>query len=129
MTLKNLALLSAVTLGCSAPVPLADAGCDKMFGRPVEGRTGMNITQCAPSCSCGGSGGVSTPDFTQAQFDALLAWQLETPFAELTANPYDAPVPTREPGVCAMVVTDAAAKNTKCRPSRARPMRAPRAAR
>jgi hypothetical protein len=52
----------------------------------------------------------TSKSWTQADLDALRAWTLETPFAELTTDPYAADAGTRPSGVCAVVPTDLAAR-------------------
>lgn len=100
--LLPLALLLA---GCPSTPSVQDAGCQSaLFGRPVM-QTGLTAEQCKPSCECGGKTWDS-PEWTQARLEALSAWTLETPFAEVTDNPYpDAGVPPAG-GACAVVVTD-----------------------
>jgi len=81
--------------------PVCDG--ERLFGRPTA-PTGLSDDQCGPSCSCQGVAWTA-PDYTAADADALLAWQLLDPPALLDADPYAGPPP--EPGdpdtVCAVV--------------------------
>jgi len=109
--LVRLVLLSAAVAlaACAAKSSPPDAGCQAtLFGRPVA-QTGLTAEQCAPSCDCGGQHWES-PVWSQARLDALLAWTLDTPFTEVTVDPYASPVPARPDAVCAVVVTDLAAR-------------------
>lgn len=100
-----LLLLAALPCACASTSAPPDAGCQSaLFGRPVA-QTGLTAEQCRPSCECGGARWGS-PEWTAARLDALGAWTLETPFAEVTADPYASPAPPRPDGVCAVVVTN-----------------------
>jgi hypothetical protein len=79
---------------------------ERLFGRPGA-QTGLDDARCGPTCSCGGKTWTAKA-YTAADADALLAWQLATPLAELTSDPYEQPAPAPPPPdeVCA-VVTDA----------------------
>lgn len=97
-----------VFAACRTGGTVVDAGCDQaLFGQPIA-MTGLDSTQCKPSCSCGVP--FTSRDFTAEQLDALRSWTLTTPFAELDADPYQQPVPEQEPAVCAVVVEDLAAR-------------------
>jgi hypothetical protein len=79
---------------------------DVLFGRPGSS-TGLTAEQCQPRCSCGGVTWES-PDYTEADRDALLAWQLVDPPAELTSDPYEtASIPEQNPREVCAVVSDA----------------------
>jgi hypothetical protein len=78
--------------------------CTILFGNPVD-QTGLDSTQCRPQCACGGN--VFTPPTYGAAFIQSLVddWRLATPYAPLTSDPYDQPVPPDDPAgtVCAVV--------------------------
>jgi hypothetical protein len=103
---KRLALTLALSLlaGCTRPAPCPEP----LFGRPVA-QTGLSAEQCQPSC-----GACTTPvlptEWTAERLAALRGWTLETPFAEVAQDPYAADAGARPEGVCAIVVTDAAAR-------------------
>jgi hypothetical protein len=106
-TTVALLALGLLVAACRPEPGKVDAGCDgALFGQPVP-MTGLDGTQCAGTCSCSG---FTSRDFTAAQLEALTAWTLAQPFAELTSNPYAEAVPERDPGVCAVVVEDLAAR-------------------
>lgn len=96
-TLTLFLLLSA----CSKPAPCPEP----LFGRPAA-KTGLSAEQCQPSC-----GSCSTPilptEWTPERLAALKEWTQETPFSELTADPYSADAGTPSDGVCAVVPTGA----------------------
>ncbi len=87
-------------------------GCDraeqpeKLFGQPVA-QTGLTGDQCGPSCP---SIGFVSRDFTLAEIAAMRQWKNTAPYAELAADPYSEPVPSRPEGVCAIVVDDLSAR-------------------
>jgi hypothetical protein len=102
--LRTLVQVCGLALLTARPAPAPpDAGCsDALFGRPVA-QTGLSAEACRPTCSCQP---FSSREWSQAQLDALSGWTLETPFAEVTQDPYAAPAPDRATGFCAMVVVD-----------------------
>jgi len=79
---------------------------ERLFGEPVA-QTGLTSDQCGPSCP---SLGYVSRDFTADEIAALRQWTNTAPYAELTADPYSQPVPSRQDGVCAIVVDGLAAK-------------------
>ena len=98
--------------GGSAPAPSSSAACSGtvLFGRPVPA-TGLSAAQCQPRCSCQGAAW-QAPDYTAADVDALAAWKLVTPYAELTSDPYVGPAPAppstaQADAVCAVVPASA----------------------
>ncbi|MEW5743741.1 MAG: hypothetical protein AB1938_32815 [Myxococcota bacterium] len=104
----SLVLPSLLASSCSTQ-SFADAGCQAaLFGRPVA-QTGLSADQCKPSCECGAERWDS-PEWTTARLDALRSWTLETPFAEVTVDPYASPAPPPAAGVCAVVATDLMAR-------------------
>jgi hypothetical protein len=105
----GLALWGLLT-GCgTTPEPEPPAGpesCDgeALFGRPTA-MTGLGDDQCGPVCTCSGEPWAA-PAYTEADAEALRAWILDEPFAELSANPYesgDEPPTTGPDAVCAIV--------------------------
>ena len=109
--------LAVVLLGCSdasppaeaPPAPLAarcggegDAAA-RLFGRP-NANTGLDDARCGDACACDG-GAWRSPEYTQAQLDALTARTLLDPPAELRDDPYArTPQPAPQPDkVCAVV--------------------------
>jgi hypothetical protein len=84
-----------------------DAGCDGwLFGQPVPA-TGLDSSQCQPSCPRMGH---ASKNFSEDELQALTAWHLVAPFDALTMNPFDAPVSASAAGVCAVVVADVTGK-------------------
>ncbi len=71
-----------------------------MFGAPVA-QTGLGAAQCGPSCACPAA--FTSRTWSAAQLDALSAWTLETPFAEVTDDPYAAPDASVPAGDCVFV--------------------------
>lgn len=101
------ALIGVLLGACRAPRQVIDGGCDgALFGQPAT-LTGLDSSQCRGTCPCSG---FASRDFTGEQLDALAAWTNSQPFAELSSNPYDAPLPEPRTGVCAVVVEDEAAR-------------------
>ncbi len=86
------------------PEPIPCEG--SMFGIPIEA-TGLDNSICNTSCECID---FVSKDFTPEQLASLREWELIEPYEELTENPYESPLPYREPGVCAMVIEDLANK-------------------
>ncbi len=71
-------------------------GCAILFGNP-NAQTGLGPDQCRPECACGGpvfAPPVYSPAFIQALIDD---WQMATPYAPLTSDPYAAPAPPDDP--------------------------------
>jgi hypothetical protein len=103
MRRAGLALLALAACGEPA-APLCDG--DVLFGRP-NANTGLGDEQCGPRCTCEGEP-FEAPLYGDADADALLAWQLDPPFAELTADPYADPPPAEPPAgtVCAVITGD-----------------------
>lgn len=95
-------VLSSIACESSAP-PADTCGGDRLFGRPGPS-TGLDDSQCGPTCACGGEP-FTAPFYGDAEADALLAWQLDEPYALLAADPYAAPAAEVPDGVCAVVVT------------------------
>ena len=81
--------------------------CDEvLFGIPGE-RTGLTSEECLAVCECKGY----TPrDFSSSDLSELRDWELTAPQELLLTNPYDAPLPPAELGVCAIIVVDQAEK-------------------
>jgi hypothetical protein len=78
--------------------------CAILFGAPTAD-TGLDDTQCRPSCSCGGQR-FAPPAYDAAFMQSLVDdWAPSTPFAPLTSDPYAAPAPPDDPpgAVCAVV--------------------------
>ena len=86
------------TLGCSKIDELSCEGT--FFGRPIP-QTGMSSDKCKPICACTD---FSSKLFSPAELEQLKEWRLTTPFAEITNNPYNDPLPPSTPSVCAVVV-------------------------
>lgn len=85
------------------------AACDGslLFGLPND-TTGLDASQCAPSCGCGGELWQPEP-WTDARVDALRAWTLAEPYPELLTDPYATTPPASPPGeVCGFEVIDLA---------------------
>ena len=105
--MTRLLVVLLLLAGCPPSPPAPDPGCDgALFGLPVA-NTGLDSSQCRPTCPCTG---ISSPDFTTERLDALRAWTLSTPFDELTSDPYKDPVPESHAAVCGVVVEDLAAR-------------------
>jgi len=87
------------------------ATCDPnhLFGVPNE-NTGLDDTQCSPSCGCGD--GAWTPEpWTDARVASLREWTLTATPADLETDPYETtPAPPQAGQVCGFVVDDLAAK-------------------
>ncbi|HEY8038416.1 MAG TPA: hypothetical protein VIF15_01430 [Polyangiaceae bacterium] len=86
-----------------APAPAPDP-CAILFGNPSD-QTGLGLDRCRPQCACGAT--VFSPPAYDAVFIQSLVdgWQLATPYAPLSSDPYAAPPPADDaPGtVCAVV--------------------------
>jgi len=95
-------VLIAACHGDDAPV----CEGERLFGRP-NANTGLGADMCGPTCTCRGEP-FEAPAYGDAEADALLAWTLGEPFAELTSDPYDDPAPPAAPDgtVCAVVEDD-----------------------
>ncbi len=99
----RLLVIAILLAACdAAPVPPPCEG-DVLFGRPNE-ETGLTEAQCQPRCSCLGEP-FEAPAYGDAEIEAVLAWQLLEPFAELTEDPYALPAPAEPQAetVCAVV--------------------------
>lgn len=57
-----------------------------LFGLPND-KTGLSSEDCEPTCSCGGTSWTPAP-WTAERLADLRSWTLQTPFAEVTADPY-----------------------------------------
>jgi hypothetical protein len=78
--------------------------CSALFGLP-SAHTGLGADRCGPSCACSATP-FTPPTYDGAFVDALLHdWQLQTPYAPLTEDPYAGPAPEPDPPdtVCAVV--------------------------
>ena len=86
--------------------------CDVLFGNPTA-QTGLDANQCRPSCMCNGNN-FAPPAYDAAFVQSLVDdWQLATPFAPLTSNPYAQSPPADDPPgtVCAVIARgDASAR-------------------
>ncbi|MCA2977550.1 MAG: hypothetical protein INH37_04645 [Myxococcaceae bacterium] len=80
----------------------------QLFGRPVA-QSGLGAEACGPSCACGG-GSVDSSEWSDERLDRLRAWRLVGPPVDVSSDPYAAPAPTPTPGVCGVVIVDAAAR-------------------
>ena len=92
----------AVARGIDAAADVASA-CGALFGTP-NAHTGLDDSQCRPSCGCGASQW-TPPRYDDAFVQGLLRWRLSTPFASLTSDPYLQPPPPPDPDgtVCAVL--------------------------
>lgn len=59
---------------------------EALFGVPND-KTGLGEGVCTPTCSCGGTSWTPAP-WTAERLADLRSWTLQTPFAEVTADPY-----------------------------------------
>jgi hypothetical protein len=75
-----------------------------MFGMPVE-NTGLDDSFCKPTCECLD---FNSKTFSADEIIALKSWEINTPFAELTDNPYDDPVEESGEMVCAIIIENLA---------------------
>jgi hypothetical protein len=108
-----LALLSAAcgVKGAAASSTSSSGACTttKLFGRPND-KTGLDATECVPSCGCGASAWTE-PAWTQDKIASLLTWTLLNPPAELTSDPYASPPsPAPDGSVCAVQAVDPGAR-------------------
>ena len=95
------------TTGTGGNAPTCDPG--HLFGLPNE-VTGLDATQCAPSCGCGSSAWAPKP-WTLDRVAALRTWTLLDPPAGLTTDPYAASPPAAPAGeVCGFVAADLGAR-------------------
>jgi hypothetical protein len=108
--MKRAVMLAAILLpacdpGTSAsPAPADARACEILFGRPDE-KTGLDASQCQPSCHCSALDWTA-PDYDGAFVQSLISgWQLATPFPEITVDPYSLPAPQADPPerVCAVL--------------------------
>jgi hypothetical protein len=92
-------LLLALAAGCGSDPPARECRGAALFGRPGPS-TGLSDSQCGPRCDCAGEPW-EAPSYTAADADALLAWTLSDPPAELAGDPYAAPAaPVEADSVC-----------------------------
>jgi hypothetical protein len=78
--------------------------CATLFGSPTAD-TGLDDTQCRPSCGCGGDA-FTPPVYDDAFVQALVDdWTPSTPSAPLASDPYTEPLPPDDAPatVCAAV--------------------------
>jgi hypothetical protein len=74
----------------------AGAACSALFGVPDQA-TGLGPDQCKPQCGCGGDA-YAPPAYDAAFVQSLIDdWQLVTPSAPLTTDPYSQPAPPADP--------------------------------
>lgn len=73
-----------------------------LFGIPVS-NTGLNASQCTPVCACDG---IESKNFTIEELQLMREYTNTQTIAEILTNPYDEPIPTKAPGVCAVVIDD-----------------------
>jgi hypothetical protein len=79
-----------------ASAPADSASCTALFGVPNQS-TGLGADQCRPQCGCGADA-YAPPAYDAAFVQSLIDdWQLTTPYAPLTSNPYDQPAPAADP--------------------------------
>jgi hypothetical protein len=87
-------------LACSPPADTCQS--DTLFGRPNE-KTGLTAEQCKPECCKNGSL-YTAPDYTEADADTLLSWELLDPPEALLSDPYSEPTPSTDSSeVCGFV--------------------------
>ncbi|MCU1280849.1 MAG: hypothetical protein JWM53_4395 [bacterium] len=85
--------------------------CATFFGSPTDD-TGLDDTQCRPSCGCG-DGAFTPPAYDDAFVQSLVDdWVPSAPLPPLTSDPYAAPLPPDDPPgtVCAVLPGDASAR-------------------
>lgn len=94
----------------AASASAASCGGTVLFGRPVA-RTGLSEDECQPRCTCGGAT-FEAPVYGQSDIDELLSWSLESPPADLEADPYAAPprAPSPPEEVCAVLPSPSGGK-------------------
>ncbi len=99
----------ATTGGTAGGGGAATCEAAHLFGLPND-TTGLDATQCAPSCGCGASAWAPEP-WTDARVAALRTWTLLEPPAELASDPYAVAPPAPPAGqVCGFVADDLAAR-------------------
>jgi hypothetical protein len=64
---------------------------ERLFGRPTA-LSGLGADQCGPTCACSGTPWTA-PEYSSADADDLLTFELLDPPALLDADPYTAPPP------------------------------------
>lgn len=115
----SLALFLATVVSCTSEPGTArvDAGRDAelmcsqvLFGIPGPS-TGLNDSQCRPSCGCGAEEWIP-PVWDEARISALATWTLLNPPPPLGSDPYELEVPAiDEAAVCAVSIVDRAARS------------------
>jgi hypothetical protein len=102
-------IAALILAGCdpgssSAPAGVDASACEILFGRPDD-KTGLDESQCRPSCHCGAIDWTA-PSYDAAFLQSLLNdWQIAAPYSEIPVDPYTLPAPA--PGlperVCGLV--------------------------
>ncbi|MCK6507119.1 hypothetical protein L6R53_27740 [Myxococcota bacterium] len=77
-----------------------------LFGRP-EAATGLSESECGDTCACQGQAWTA-PTYDAAAIADLLRWELATPYAPVTDDPYAEPDPPAEAedAVCGFLALD-----------------------
>lgn len=80
--------------------------CDVLFGSP-GGSTGLDGSQCQPSCECGGLS-FTPPEYNATDVEDLRRMVLTNPPEVLGADPYETPedFPERPDEVCALAADE-----------------------
>lgn len=104
LLIASITVATLTSLGaCQTDSGFGQCGGDVLFGRP-NAMTGLTDAQCQPRCRCGARF-FEPPEYTAADADALLTFELVNVPADLTVDPYDSPAPA--PGdpnqVCGML--------------------------
>ncbi len=81
-----------------------DAGCGMLFGAP-SAKSGLDETQCKPSCNCNGID-FNPPVYTEADLADLTGMKLLNPMALLESDPYQTPdlFGEKPDSVCAVII-------------------------
>ncbi len=107
MRTRILFVMVVTVLFCACKKDAEELSCDQvLFGMPNE-NTGLSSAECLSVCTCKG---YEPRIFSAADIETLKTWELSEPFADLTSDPYNDPLPPEESGVCAIVIENFAEK-------------------
>ncbi len=101
ITVKILYIIGIYLFITSCKEDVDAENCSNSFFGSPNARTGLSSAVCKSTCACKN---FTSKVFSGEEIQSLKQWEIDTPFALLTSNPYSNPVPESKPCVCAVVV-------------------------